>query len=478
MSTSTTALRIQRLDRIRDSDRGRRHGPAPATVTPESVARIRADAESMVRVPARPGITHARADDLARALDGRVLVAPSGAIVVVETSSPLPADLSALRELPDPIDPDRPIVCIDTETTGLGTSAGTVPFLVALGRWQGDRFVVRQLLLPDHPDERALLEILDQHIPPDASLVSYNGRAFDWPLITSRYRLYGRPAPAHGAHLDLLGLARKIWRHRLPDARLASVEAGICGVLRHGDLPGALVPERYFTWLRTADPGLFRDVLDHNRQDVVSLALLLRTLAQEVLPGRHGSANTGRVEPRDIAGLGRLYARRGRAQEALTCFDQALERLAMPSRDRDLQSIVATDRARMLGRLGRRAEAASAWEAVALDGGPLAAAAWIAVAKSLEHVSRDSGAALAAARRADALAFRSRFLGQPQPAVERDLARRLPRLARAARIDPPIATSVDGYPGRLLSRPPGQPDVRRTVGSGKSRSSMILTRPQ
>ena len=82
------------------------------------------------------------------------------AVTVVETRTRLPADLDRLRDLPDPIDPDRPIVCLDTETTGLGTAAGTVPFLVGLGRWQGDEFVVRQLLLPDHPDEPALLDVL------------------------------------------------------------------------------------------------------------------------------------------------------------------------------------------------------------------------------------------------------------------------------------------------------------------------------
>ena len=91
----------------------------------------------------------------------------------------------------------------------------------------------------------------------------------------------------------LLAVARQIWRHRLPDARLASVEAGICGVRHHEDLSGALIPERYFAWLRTGRAELFHDVLEHNRQDVVSLALLLRVLAHDVLPERHGPESFG-----------------------------------------------------------------------------------------------------------------------------------------------------------------------------------------
>ncbi len=418
-------------------------------------------------------------------LGGHVVMAGATAITVVETRTRLPAELERLRELPDPIAPDRPILCLDTETTGLGIAAGTVPFLVGLGRWQGDEFVVRQLILPDHPDEGTMLDVLQRHIPADASLVSYNGRAFDWPLITSRYRLHGRPPPLHAAHLDLLGLARQVWKHRLPDARLASVEAGICGVRRHEDLSGALIPERYFAWLRTGQAAPLQAVLEHNRQDVVSLALLLRVLAHDVLPGRSGGTWPEMVEPRDLAGLGRLYARRGKTADALVCFERTLERLTVPGRDRDLESTVGADRARALGRLGRRAEAASAWEAVALDGGPLAAAAWIAVAKSLEHVTRDHVRALAAARRADVLAFRARFLGRPQPLVERDLARRLPRLVRLARAGTPGAVTVPGEPARspgAVSRG-DRPDlapgyVPGTVGSGNSRSSIVLTRAQ
>lgn len=424
MTVPAPALRLRRLERLRD-------GALPGSVVAYGPG-IPSPAD-----PARPPdavpTSVERARRLAAGVGGHVIAAASGAVVVVETRAPLPAALERLADLPEPLGAGQTIICLDTETTGLGTAAGTLPFLVALGRWQGTDFVVRQLLLPDHPDERALLEVLDQHLPRDSALVTYNGRGFDWPLVSSRYRLHGRPPPTPAAHLDLLPVARQVWRHRLPDARLGSVES-VCGVRRHEDLPGALIPERYFCWLRTGDPALFRDVLEHNRQDVVSLALLLRLLAEEVLPastGRAaGMADTGAVQPHDVAGLGRLYARRGRLPEALACYDRALERMTEPWRDQGSQTAVAAERARTLGRMGRRAEAASAWEAVAMEGGPLAAMAWIKVAMAREHADRDPVGALRAARQADTLAFRGRFLGQPQPVVERDLLRRMPRLRR------------------------------------------------
>jgi tetratricopeptide (TPR) repeat protein len=323
------------------------------------------------------------------------------------------------------------LVCLDTETTGLGTATGTVPFLVGLGSWEEERLVVRQLVLPDHSDERAFLDILERTIPRDAWLVTYNGRTFDWPLVTTRYRLHGRAAPPTAGHLDLLTLARQVWRHRLDDARLASVEAAVAGVRRDRDLNGAMIPERYFAWLRTGRGEWLQDVLKHNRQDVVSLAHLLHTIAGALLPaGRPGSGELqDSVHPGDLAGLGRAFARRGRHEDALTYLEASLERLP-PWASRELQDRVSAERARVLARLGRPEEAAAAWEAVALDGGPGAALAWIQVAKAREHAQRDHAAALQAAKMADAIASRRRLLGDPDRLVERDLVRRLPRLRR------------------------------------------------
>ncbi len=416
-----TAIRARRLERLRGSM------TAPDHVIGDGVDHVTvADADGV------PGMASGgdMAVRLARTLRGHVATTAGGRVVIVERRMALPVDLGPLVDLPEPIDPDQPIVFLDTETTGLGTAAGTLPFLVALARWQGADLVVRQLLLPDHPDEPALLDLLARHLPPGVVLVTYNGRTFDWPLICGRYRLHGRTPPRLGAHLDLLTIARGLWRHRLPDARLSSVEAGIAGVRRHGDLPGALIPERYFRWLRDGTPEVFREVIAHNDQDVVSLALLMRILARDVMPARIAGASPGPVTPRDLLGLGRMYARRHRADDALGCFETALERLAYPWQERELQATLGMERARMLARLGRRSEARSAWEAVALEGGRHAARAWIQVAKWLEHADRDAHAARRAARRAEAIAARLRFLGEPQPHVERDLARRLARLGR------------------------------------------------
>ncbi|MDQ3492017.1 MAG: ribonuclease H-like domain-containing protein [Chloroflexota bacterium] len=394
-----------------------------------------------------------RAEALADAIRGRVTRGSGGTVVEVERSGSLPLSRLALSRLPDPVDPERPLVCLDTETTGLGTAAGTVPFMVGLGTWDGSRFTVRQFILPDHADEPALLERVAAAIPEDAWLVTYNGRSFDWPLLQSRYRLHGDWAPAHAGHLDLLPLARQLWRHRLADARLATVEAGVAGVRRTGDLPGAAIPERYFRFLRTGQAWLLADVVRHNRQDIASLARLLHVLSKGLGSGSgcsggpasssltsfaSGISFSSGMQPGDLCGLGRAYVRRRRFAEALDCFDAAAARgaSAVPALDPwavPLHERLAMDRARVLARLGRPADAAAAWAVLAEAGGRLGGLAWIQVAKHREHHDRDPVSALDAASRAGREATRRAALGMPLPWVERDLARRMPRLRQLVR---------------------------------------------
>jgi tetratricopeptide (TPR) repeat protein len=415
----------RRLDRLR-ATRGV-GGPE----SPTGLARARLTSPEGSESTAGPSVRRReRAERLAADLGGRVADGPAGPVVWgPERCQPMPLAREALAELPYPLDPRRPLICLDTETTGLGTAAGTLVFLVGIGDWDGIDYRVRQLFLPDQPDEEAFLWALAEAIPPDAWLVTYNGRSFDWPLIVARYRLRQRAAPVHAGHLDLLPVARQLWRHRLPDARLASVESGIAGVRRRGDLPGALIPGRYLDYLRTGRGGLLREVAEHNMQDVLSLARLLLELSR----GLASADGRRAAHPGDVAALGHAYARRGRLREGLECLETALERLGDgPSwgPEADRADLLSAERARILARLGHSREAAVTWLRIADRGGPLAVSAWLKVARHREHVERAYVEALAAAERAAAIAERARLLGRPMTAVEADLTRRLPRLRR------------------------------------------------
>ncbi len=429
-------------------------------------------------LPHAPIPTADLAARLASTLDGEVVTARGGRFVRVEGRSvDIPVDRLRLAGLPGQPPADRPLVCLDTETTGLATAAGTVAFLIGLGWWEGERFRQVQLLLPDHADEGALLDELARHVPPDAWLVTYNGRGFDWPLLVARYRMARRAAPVHDGHLDLLPIVRRLFRHRMDDARLQTVERALLGVERHDDVDGWEIPGRYLGFLRGGPAEPLAAVVRHNDEDVRSLARLIALLdAGYTSPEARRAAPIG-----DVAGLARAFVRARRPEEALACLDEVLARADAPAaavvevprpvvaitpprtevpwwspgaradfggpprnRDRGPSSWhrtaafaatwdaqrVALDRAHLLRRLGRYADSAEAWAGVAAGPGRTAIVAWIEIAKLREHRLGDPAGALEAALRGVAAADRRRQLALPEPALEADLRHRLARLRR------------------------------------------------
>jgi len=419
------------------------------------------------------------AERLAHTLDGEVVTGRGGRFVRVEGRSvDIAVDRPRLARLPGQPPADRPLVCLDTETTGLATAAGTVAFLIGLGWWEGDRFRQVQLLLPDHADEGALLDELARHVSADAWLVTYNGRGFDWPLLVARYRMARRAAPLHDGHLDLLPIVRRLFRHRLDDARLQTVERSLLGVARHDDVDGWEIPGRYLGFLRGGPAEPLAAVVRHNDEDVRSLARLIA-----LLDAGYTSPEARRTVPiGDVAGLARAFVRARRPEEALACLEEVLERADAPAppalvevprpvltmapprtvvpwwspqaradfggpprpRDRGPSSWhrtaafaatwdrqrIALDRAHLLRRTGRYAEAAEAWAGVAAGPGRTAIVAWIELAKLREHRLGDPAGALEAALRGAAAADRRRQLALPEPALEADLRHRLARLRR------------------------------------------------
>ena len=119
------------------------------------------EATRQVELPHAPIDRGVLAERLARTVGGEV-VALAGGLVVRCTTEPreIPLDRVSLAALPGQPPPGVPLVCLDTETTGLATATGTVAFLIGLGWWEGDGFHQVQLLLPDHADEPALLTAL------------------------------------------------------------------------------------------------------------------------------------------------------------------------------------------------------------------------------------------------------------------------------------------------------------------------------
>ena len=363
---------------------------------------------------------------LAAGLDADAIETPHGWYVRRELRPVyLPIDRARLATLPGMPAPGTPLLCLDTETTGLGSAAGTVAFLIGIGWWQDDRMRLVQLLLPDLSEEPALLDALAAEMPAGACLVTYNGRTFDWPLLETRYRMGRRVPPPLFGHLDLLLLVRRLFRHRLPDARLQTVERHLLRRHRAPDIPSWEIPAVYHSFLRGGPAGPVRVVARHNAEDVVTLGRILALLDRG-----YGEGEVRRwAPPGDLMRLARLFRHEGRIDEAVACLEMA----GGPIDGGDPDVALATvELARLLRRCGRLADAGVAWSRLVSAPGPMAGLAWIELAKEREHRQRDLAGAWAATDQALLALYRSRGHGKAMErrALEADLAGRRARLAR------------------------------------------------
>lgn len=229
-------------------------------------------------------------------LDGQAIPTPQGDIFLVEQNFPRGQALGeSVLEITAQLDklaqwageprlkqlPPEAFAFIDTETTGLSGGTGTYAFLIGVGRFEEDQFHLAQFFMRDPSEEPAQLLALEQFLAPCETIVTFNGKAFDVPLLQSRFSFHGWRSPFQTlSHIDLLHLARRLWRDRLPSRTLGNLEVQILGADRNEqDVPGWMIPSIYFDYLRDGDARPLKSVFYHNAMDVVSMSALLNHMA-------------------------------------------------------------------------------------------------------------------------------------------------------------------------------------------------------
>lgn len=269
---------------------------------------------------------------------------------------------------------------LDTETTGLTGGTGTLAFLIGLGWFEGDSFVTRQIFARDFSEEAASLAHLADIARSKKFLITFNGKAFDIGLLTTRFILNRLTNPFTGMpHLDLLHPSRRLFGHRLGSSRLVSLEESILGFSRQDDVPGSEIPQRYFDWLKTRDGRLMADVFQHNRLDIVSMASLAAHLTELISE----PVDLMKWNHADVLCAARLLCDRGRHPRAQSHLAGLID-----SRN----DFVKAESLRMLSlihkRAGRWEEAVNLWEMM-IDGDPRDGFALVELAKWCEHRLRD-----------------------------------------------------------------------------------------
>jgi uncharacterized protein YprB with RNaseH-like and TPR domain len=316
---------------------------------------------------------------------------------------------------------------LDTETTGLSGGTGTYAFLVGVGRYEGEVFRLAQFFMRDPMEESALLAALTQFLQPCQALVTFNGKAFDVPLLNTRYLLNGEASPlVSAAHLDLLPLARRLWRDRLPSRALGYLEEHILDFTRtHEDVPGWVIPSLYFDYLRGGDARPLKSVFYHNAMDVLSLAALLSHVAgllEDPLDIR-SSPGGAVVHGLDLVAMGKLFETLGYLEEAVRLYERGLAH--------DLPEEAYGDALRRLSfalkRLGNLSGAVALWREAAGSGQVYA---HVELAKFYEHKMCDYHQAIEWTQAAIALVDAPDFPRQVHRRWLADLEHRLARLHR------------------------------------------------
>ena len=354
-STSTTAERLQRLlDPSTRCEKARRHVD----------------------------------DDAAILLGGSVIAA--GVVVVerffcpdyVHGGEPVATLFEAPLHVLNDGQPVRPwdLLFLDTETTGLAGGTGTLPFVLGLARPEPEGLRLRQYLLTGFKGEAAMLDHARTWLDECSHLVTYNGKCFDVPLLTTRYRLMRLATPLQTkGHLDLLHLTRAAFANSWPDCRLQTTEQRLLGFVRTNDLGGHLVPMVWSQFVRLGRSDEVPRVLEHNQWDLVSLTGLLSRLSRVFGWDGHADAN-----PRAVA------------RHRLRCGDEAgaLRQLADGACSLGVAGLL--ELAHLYRRRGDWERAVPIWEDLAGQG---VAEALERLAKYHEHTRGDFVAALAVAER-------------------------------------------------------------------------------
>jgi uncharacterized protein YprB with RNaseH-like and TPR domain len=274
---------------------------------------------------------------------------------------------------------------LDTETSGMAGGTGTYAFLVGVGRFIDGKFDLQQFFLRDPSEEPAMLEALIEFLAPCEGLVTFNGRSFDAPLLTTRYKMHRIPVPFKNfAHLDLLPLARRLWRDRLPSRALKYLEEHVLGFTRASDeVPGYEIPWLYFDYLRTQDARPLGGVFYHNAMDVVAMAALLAHISDILTDPYRGSVEHGL----DFIALGKLYEDLNHWDEAAHLFEHGLE-IGLDESD---FGVAVRRLSTLQKKRGDVDQALQLWEQAAGKGHIYA---HIELAKYYEHKKRDAKASL------------------------------------------------------------------------------------
>jgi uncharacterized protein YprB with RNaseH-like and TPR domain len=281
----------------------------------------------------------------------------------------------------------RKALFLDTETTGLAGGTGTFAFMIGLGFFEGDGFLVQQFFMRDYSEERASLSLLKGLLESFQFLITFNGRLYDIPLLETRFILSRLPSKIKEmANFDLLYPSRRIWKGAYDNCRLITLESQLLGMERGDDVPSEWIPYLYFDYLQTGDASKIHRVFYHNQMDILSMV----ALAGRIHLTYHDPQAARPRKGIEHFALGRLFWEHRYPEKAISCFEIALKRC-----DENLSWEVMRWLSMALKKTGQGEKARSLWEEMLTWPYQKDTFPYIELAKYHEHRLKDFDRAVA-----------------------------------------------------------------------------------
>jgi uncharacterized protein YprB with RNaseH-like and TPR domain len=281
----------------------------------------------------------------------------------------------------------RKALFLDTETTGLAGGTGTFAFMIGLGFFEGDGFLVHQFFMRDYSEERASLSLLKGLLESFQFLITFNGRLYDIPLLETRFILSRLPSKIREmANFDLLYPSRRIWKGAYDNCRLITLESQLLGMERRDDVPSEWIPYLYFDYLQTGDASKIHRVFYHNQMDILSMV----ALAGRIHLTYHDPQAAQPRKGIEHFALGRLFWEHRYPEKAISCFEIALKRC-----DENLSWEVMRWLSMALKKTGQGEKARSLWEEMVTWPYQKDTFPYIELAKYHEHRLKDFDRAVA-----------------------------------------------------------------------------------
>ncbi len=166
-------------------------------------------------------------------------------------------------------------IILDIETLGLFNRP---IILIGIAKITGSEIIIKQYFPRDISEESVILSGFLSNVSKDNIFITFNGRTFDIPYIKQRLAFYGIRGNLNKPNYDVLHFSRRAWRNKVDNCRLGTLEKVFFNTQRNDDIPSAMVPDFYETYLKEGNIGPLLPIIEHNKQDLITLVNLFSKL--------------------------------------------------------------------------------------------------------------------------------------------------------------------------------------------------------